>query len=511
MKKRKRYLCIALFFVFTCTTFAFAQQISNTTVPQDLGKIVSQYQGTISSPQIVYIQDAHAHYDVQKSIAALITHFCKTVGSANVLVAIEGASTGAIDTSSLSWFDDPHDTEKVCDQLMKEGKVNGADYRHAVMSSHYAKDPQMQKPFLFYGIENKDLYLENRTQYVETLSYRDEQRDLLNELEEKVELLKEKFYSLDLREFEKMKREGTDNKEAIQYYMSELIGFAFKYAINIQKINPEKPVAVIYALYELTYSMGKINFDLVHKQAQRIVKALAGKGVAIGATKDLVLLLKTAHDNDVATNDFLELKKCANFSRIFDKLDYETLIKEKEILERTLREAMLDSDTARKVYEIDVYIKLLQELNGLTLTREREKLLKDTILTLTDVYEFISNHLNESPIYNAPLKQALLESLVERKSFYTTARKRDAVLVENFLTVLEKHKGEVKIGILISGGYHSEGIESQLKEKDISFIAIMPQFENDDAHVSEKYIAGIKNETSAFAKKIINVFSEVTQ
>jgi DNA-binding phage protein len=58
------------------------------------------------------------------------------------------------------------------------------------------------------------------------------------------------------------------------------------------------------------------------------------------------------------------------------------------------------------------------------------------------------------------------------KAFYNNAEARDEAFIANVLPLM-KAKGE-KSALLISGGFHTEGLIQRLKEKGISYVLIMP-------------------------------------
>ena len=56
--------------------------------------------------------------------------------------------------------------------------------------------------------------------------------------------------------------------------------------------------------------------------------------------------------------------------------------------------------------------------------------------------------------------------------------------------------------ILITGGYHTDGIEAQLRKAGITYICVFPQIGADDPDVAKKYQASVVNEYSPFAEQL---------
>ena len=88
------------------------------------------------------------------------------------------------------------------------------------------------------------------------------------------------------------------------------------------------------------------------------------------------------------------------------------------------------------------------------------------------------------------------------EGFYTAVNKRDKVLTENVVKALKQHNA--KLGILIIGGFHTEGITNRLKEKNISYIVVTPKIKEVDEDSLDTYyevMTRFWNERQAAAKK----------
>ncbi|GAG50829.1 unnamed protein product, partial [marine sediment metagenome] len=75
-----------------------------------------------------------------------------------------------------------------------------------------------------------------------------------------------------------------------------------------------------------------------------------------------------------------------------------------------------------------------------------------------------------SPNPNARVIDELLPSL---KKFYQVAEKREDALLENTLKKMNEKK--LKICVLISGGFHTEGLIERFKDRNISYFVVAPR------------------------------------
>ena len=94
--------------------------------------------------------------------------------------------------------------------------------------------------------------------------------------------------------------------------------------------------------------------------------------------------------------------------------------------------------------------------------------------------------------------------LARIERFYTLALKRDAVLIENAVKAM-KAKGET-VCALITGGFHTPGIESYLRSKDFSYLVIQPRIKEKldvekDNERYEKSLQEMPSELERFLKQ----------
>ncbi|MBU4589868.1 MAG: hypothetical protein KKG01_02980, partial [Candidatus Omnitrophica bacterium] len=91
---------------------------------------------------------------------------------------------------------------------------------------------------------------------------------------------------------------------------------------------------------------------------------------------------------------------------------------------------------------------------------------KSVITNLTSQTSYID--------YNPDLIDKHLQEL---EDFYTTVKQRDIAMVENSLSEIEKRN--TRVAALVSGGFHTKGITSLLREKGYSYIVVSPYSSTD--------------------------------
>src|SRR3989338_3034901 len=98
-------------------------------VPDTAGHIISSHPSTAASQAapktIIHIQDAHANYQAQKHLAAIVDALAKTYGIQLVLVE------GGVDNASLSYlrrYATPEKRQQVAEEFLKAGEISGEEY-----------------------------------------------------------------------------------------------------------------------------------------------------------------------------------------------------------------------------------------------------------------------------------------------------------------------------------------------------------------------------------------------
>ncbi|HRK61149.1 MAG TPA: hypothetical protein PLY88_01195 [Candidatus Omnitrophota bacterium] len=122
-------------------------RILNIDIPTELASVDEWYQapGKPNPKLIVHIQDAHANYEAQTHIRDVIKHLNVNYGFKTILV--EGAAS-ELDPSILKLFPDQERNLKLVDELAKIGEVTGAEMFLAE-NSDAAKGVGIEKPDLY--------------------------------------------------------------------------------------------------------------------------------------------------------------------------------------------------------------------------------------------------------------------------------------------------------------------------------------------------------------------------
>ncbi len=191
---------------------------SRIAIPKKAGLIKAGFQG--GNKTIIYIEDLHCNYEVQKNIASMIGYLAKRHGLK--LVGVEGAFA-ELNPAVVREFPIRKTRESVSDYFVKQGKLSGAE--HIAITG--------ERRIQVAGIEPPELYQASRKAVksflnAESQGYVCDLRDILNEL-------KDGIYNPQLLEFDKKRLRYREGKTALIKYAVYLKSQADTWREDINK------------------------------------------------------------------------------------------------------------------------------------------------------------------------------------------------------------------------------------------------------------------------------------
>jgi len=196
-------------------------------------------------------------------------------------------------------------------------------------------------------------------------------------------------------------------------------------------------------------------------------------------------LIKSAREKNI---DITDLTNFFNLTQTKDenqKINHKQFKEELNKAEDRLTQAMLTETNALEIYQALERLTVLASMVSLSSTRDQwnqyqnnRELFKQEQFTRLIDDDYQSNSYVTS-------FQSTLDELVEAATqFYETAQVRDGIISQNVLKILEK---EEKV-ILVSGGFHVEGITQILEEKGISYLVVTPLYSQHQALEQKNYM-----------------------
>ncbi|MBI3012104.1 MAG: hypothetical protein HYY63_00585, partial [Elusimicrobia bacterium] len=146
------------------------------------------------SPLVIQIQNAHDIYSVQRNVALLLKELMECGVE---LVGVEGSEGILQGIEKWRKYPKRDILMGVAGFLMREGSLTGVEIAGLARKNENVE---------FYGVEEKEPYLEQVKSFKETLNNSKEVEIWKEGIGKKIESLKEKFYSVELKELDKQQK-----------------------------------------------------------------------------------------------------------------------------------------------------------------------------------------------------------------------------------------------------------------------------------------------------------------
>ena len=434
-------------------------------------------QADMSQRMVIHIQDAHCNYEAQTNIANVIDNLMDEYPEQVRLVAVEG-SVGLIDTSPFAEFSDAEIKDEVADYFMKKGKITGPEYL-SITGPHQ---------FTIYGIEKKEIYDRNYKAFLDSLPFRDKSEECCSYLGNVFNQLKEHIYSPLLLELDKELKEYHDGEMSFSDYVSLLSQWVAKQKVSLK----DYPNFTI--MEQIQQIESNLNFKNVERERTMLIDKL-GKLLSAEGTKELVrksLLFKTGKltaaeyynylKKTVGTvsglplDEYTDLMAYIDYVNLNERMDKTELFNECSKLEEAVVESLCVNDEQKELFRLSRNTKMLEVMFKLELVKEDYLYYKEhkDDFRVDNILNFLKK---QAPRYGVsftvnPEVYEIDEHLPIVEEFYEVAIIRDDILIDNMLAKMERDDADVCV--LITGGFHSKGITSILKDKRIPYVVISP-------------------------------------
>ncbi len=410
-------------------------------LPSDLGQITDFYTPQNQNPQIILIQDLHAHYGVQKNIAGILDGLSSKLQSAGsrtkqfpgalslepraslpFALAIEGAS-GPVDTSIMALFPDRKIKQAAADYLMREGVLSGAEYFSGMRG--------LSK--VLNGVEDRTAYMLHRELFRKTFSERDQFVRLLRGLQVDIAALRERTWKGDLKAFQKkwnaLERGEMDLADAIDW----LSQTALPLGIDVSGLQHIKE--------------GDQAYDRIAAVAFLLKSQLA----TTPAEKDLV---QVDHD-----------------------------------LSLLLRVADLQATEQ----EVRTFAPRMNQFVALatTMTSSRDELKSShPLIPSSSLRRVISSSIDYYALAMAR-NEPMVENTLKLLNRVETRGRGDAAK-QQFPRVSQSPRP--RVAVLVAGGFHTAPITQILKQKKIPYLVITPHMEHVSDHDHDLYVKRLRGD-----------------
>ena len=498
---------ISITFIFTAVfnNYAFATigtslpaidsiALDNPIIPMSLGKVTSAKYFD-SEDIIINIQDLHCHAETQRKIASIIGYIDNTYNLNNVY--LEGAFK-KVDTSWLSSFNNNKNGTKVLEGLLNSGKLSGTEY-YSIINN--------KKNFVL-GIEQEELYKENIKLLGSILSLQPEIDAICTQMEKEINKIKRDYSNSQARKLEKLIKSFKQKDIDAKKYYGQLKSLADNFKLSIDKY----PNIKIY-MYLLENNHYVNNKKVIHEFAKFVSEM----------------------KNILPYQQYMQLlKKSNNFNNIDDiSLDLIALDKEYEITKKlklvNFKSFLMYLEFSQNINPIRLVQEEKHFLNELYIRAGRTKYEKEvsflsefinTIrqyftadISADEYYEFEKNYDLFKTIWPSYFSENILKNLDQYQVLLSKYHKnnilRDKIFAECLISQkningkaftsdtssaikqIKSNMGNKKIKLVVTGGFHTRGLERIFEKQRISYVIITPKITQPIEQAKQIYIDNV--------------------
>ncbi|MDR1418110.1 MAG: hypothetical protein LBI80_03005, partial [Endomicrobium sp.] len=477
----------------------YKQIFEDFTLPYSYGKITSaNYTG--SDVVVINIQDLHLHPGVQKNIGNIISAFDKEFGLNNVY--LEGAY-GQVDTSWLTKI--KNNNEKIMDSIVDTGILTGAEYYSAISG----------RTDLIKGLENKEPYLENLKRFGDILNHQSEILNIITNMYDDISYLKSLYYNSKQKKAEEIYSDYKFSAKGSEKYFHLMAKYAERFGIDISKYENIKT-------YNTLLELGKeINYDKSTRELKEFIVKLreilpySVYKTLLDATADFshtdklyIYLVKLAREYSVDLSvTFPNLNKFLSYIELSQKINSLEMLKEEEELKNEISIALASDDGQKDIAFLAGFERYLSDYLTSKITSSDYIYYKNNIDKFKRLWvKYVDNKkINRLEQYEK-MSDEFYEVNINRNEYFINnidvlnenrGQIQDIldVSLPSSAKVIKSLKEAKKICVVVTGGFHTQGVSELLDDKGISYLVITPNVDSGIKLAQEAYYALAKEQS----------------
>jgi len=462
-----------------------ASSLENLRIPEQYGRIEKQSQTTkdpsalqlfsSSAPTVVLVKDAHCNYEAQKNIMGILETLVRDYKTG--LVCVEGA---AGDLARLPELQNATKNDKVKDKVTDKFIKNG--YLTASEALAIRKGDKL--PFTIRGVEDKELYLKNVCSFRSVYRGHTEALETIAALKEVTNALKPKIYNEELLKFDVKAQEYKTDKIGLIDWI-KILGkneahgknvnllmraVALEEMVNYEKVETERARLLKYLEQRLTkedlqelvqkslyFRLGKITSAEYYKFLEQYLPIVSAK-------------------NMTEVKSLQDLRAYIHLIKLHSVIDEDSLFTELKTAENDVYASLCQTETEKELRVLDENLYVSEKLLNIEITRDELNWFK-TNKENCDITKAITFLETQAAIFSIQFpvisKDIGSDFCQTAEKFYNEALERDNTLTANLLK--EMRDKNQSGAVLVTGGFHSDGIKRILEKENINYIVIIPK------------------------------------
>lgn len=465
---------------------------------------------------LIHIQDAHGVPEAQKSIESLLDYLQIHYGLDRIY--LEGA-VGDLDTSRFHFSDSEAQNEKIWQKLFAESVLSGSELY--LLKHSRGEDAQ--------GVEDEVPYAENLRLFKAVMAEAPASELMTQALCDRLDLAATRILSPASRELFRAWWHYEDRQEGLMDFLKALLKnpgavkaletSPWKYQVrwpsltrlialkNLEgQLDPEKIRLEKEAFLNLLRTR-KINPALISALEERAgQETISREGESARSLFEKIFEALGPQEKPPFAG-FPHFIKWGQYQILSEEINAVNLAEETEQFAREIAAAQLKTAEQKSILKSFESLLLLKKAMNLELSRkdwervlgQKEKIRPGRIAD--DFNQLLAGKRGVAQLGLEDFKNSdgVFENAV---AFYRMAVRRDSVLMNLALRDMEKMRAQKSV--LITGGFHGEGIKTLLRQKGVAYVQISPALHGEVS--SRAYVERMMRGTVPPAEP---VFSEV--
>lgn len=396
---------------------------------------------------ILHIQDVHLNHEAQENIGKALTKLL--VEDRVGLIALEGAF-GPINLSNFQKYPDRAAVKRLADYFLREKKIPGAI--HAALTSTNARAR-------IVGVDDRLRYDANVAAYKESAPRVKKEKEAVLSRQNDIEKSKRSTFNPALMRFDDAVRAHRDGRLNLGGYLKQL----------------STPLLPQSRAFRDAFEMERaLDFNQVDKERKQFLAA--------------------AEPNELpSAAKYPTLAAYLSYVALAQSVDAEELFREVRESERDTYAALAKTETEKSLITRSRYAYLTNRLLDFGLTREEWA---EYTVVPTKAGTQVSN-LSQKNVYDLDSRFCGKDGLSSFEDFYRHAEARDNAMAKNFLS---SAGGKAALSVLVTGGFHSAGLDRALSEAGYTVVRFTPKISKIESSGGTTYLGAFNQEKTPLEK-----------
>lgn len=494
--------------------------IPSFSIPAEFGRVTDEIKSAEGRPVLVHIQEAHANYDAQKNIQNILGLLTRDYGIREVF--LEGAGHQLKPELFRFFPDEPDLQEAVQDKLMQTGELTGAEAflmdqaaegekqkKGSLAPSAILHPTPLSRSVVAWGVEEASNYAQNRETFRRVFK---EHKNV------------DRFSAVVSQEWHKAATVSSNKplrdllKHEIAFEGKQLpladwldllkaeAGRALK--LDLTQTQEQKDWPALVRFFRLKTLGSKIDQAQATKEKKVFLADLESRSIPAELLQKVARFLEHKNGEDLPSYQtrftFEKLVDLLPENYSFEAYPHIRLVIQQGILLSEVQGEMLQAEMKTLIGKVIAHFvktrqdkrlvealhqqRLLEKLLRLELGREEyEEILFRKITPSTLMKELALAQGQGSAALDVP---AGLERLYQMAlNFYRGAIERENGMMKKTLGLMKDHKQTQ--AVLITGGFHSEGMKEKAIQNGLSYVEITPRIGEVSEDSNKNYLEAL--------------------